>query len=137
MLGLSLLAVVTSVVVQKARASRSDPLAELRQMGATEFHSRYGTWSWHEFQFAESCSAVRPRLDRWKDTWITNEKFQVTDLEDRERGPIVWAPSGNWSLRMPITFRPGRNCGLEVGFQPQPSRTYLAFIKVRRLLTGK
>ena len=93
-----------------------DGFAEPRRLAGIESTTRDGTWEWHEFQFAEPCSAVSDKLSAWKGHWETGARqFAMTDMEDRELGPTVWARDSEFSLNAPIVLAKGKNCAFAIG----------------------
>lgn len=93
-----------------------DGLAEPRRLAGTESTAKDGSWEWHEFQFAEPCSAVSDKLSAWKEHWENGSRqFAMTDMEDRESGPRVWARDSEFRLNAPIFLAKGKNCAFAIG----------------------
>jgi len=93
-----------------------DGLAEPRRLARMESTTRDETWEWHEFQFAEPCSVVSAKLAGWKESWENgNREFTMSDMEDREWGPTVWARDSEFSLNAPIVLAKGENCAFAIG----------------------
>jgi hypothetical protein len=114
-----------------------DGLNELRERGALEFVSD-STWTWHEFQFAEPCHALSPKLESWKARLEgSGRHFVMTDMEDRQTGPTVWARMPEFAMRPPLTLQAGRNCGFTVGLERTPPLLDRVIRSIRRLTDGR
>lgn len=67
-----------------------DGLGEPRRLAGMESTTIDESWEWHEFHFTEPCSAVSDKLGPWKEHWEKgSRKFVMSDMEDRESGPVV------------------------------------------------
>jgi len=114
-----------------------DGLGELRERGALEFVSD-GTWTWHEFQFAEPCQVLSPKLESWKARLErSGQPFVMTDMEDRETGPTVWARMPEFAMRPPLQLRAGMYCGFTVGLEKKPPLLDRLTRSIRRLIDGR
>ena len=120
--GVCLALFVAAAILVIVTQMRTDPWRELRGLGGVQSTTRDGLWKWYDFQFPQPCRSISADLVTWKSKFASsNPGFMLTDLEDRDYGPEVFATLSELAVRPPPEFRPGMNCGFTVGVQQPKS----------------